>query len=88
MLRKNIKLMWLMVVLISISMLFIGCSQKQADSLDRVNKAGSISFAMSGGYPPFNYYNDENELVGFDVDVCKEVAKRLDVEFEPITTEL
>ena len=26
------------------------------------------------------YYNDENELVGYDVDVAKEVAKRLGVE--------
>jgi len=27
------------------------------DSLERVKKAGKISFAMSGGYPPFNYFS-------------------------------
>jgi polar amino acid transport system substrate-binding protein len=47
-------------------LLLPGCGQKtEADnSLERVKKAGEISFSMSGGYPPFNYYNDKNELVG------------------------
>lgn len=57
------------------------------DSLDRVKKAGKIKFAMSGGYPPFNYFNDKEELTGFDVDIGKEVAKRLGVSYEPITTD-
>ncbi|MBG0775183.1 MAG: transporter substrate-binding domain-containing protein [Desulfovibrionaceae bacterium] len=70
-----------------------GCSTsdereaEKADGLARVQQAGEISFAMSGGYPPFNFYNDKNELAGFDVDVCREVAKRLGVDFKPVTTE-
>ncbi|MFW6028650.1 MAG: transporter substrate-binding domain-containing protein [Halanaerobiales bacterium] len=55
------------------------------DSLQRVLDAGEITFAMSGGYPPFNYFEDE-ELVGFDVEIGKEVANRLGVEYTPITT--
>ncbi len=57
------------------------------DSLERVKKAGKISFAMSGGYRPFNYFTDEDELTGFDVEIGKEVAKRLGVSYEPITTD-
>lgn len=57
------------------------------DSLDRIKKAGKIKFAMSGGYPPFNYFNDKDELTGFDVDIGKEVAKRLGVTYEPVTTD-
>ena len=56
-------------------------------SLERVKKAGKIRFAMSGGYPPFNYFTEKDELTGFDVDIGKEVAKRLGVEYEPVTTE-
>lgn len=63
------------------------CSEENADSLARVKDAQEISFAMSGGYPPFNFYNSENQLVGFDVDVAREVAARLGVEFKPVTTE-
>lgn len=57
------------------------------NSLERVKKAGKIMFAMSGGYPPFNYFNDKDELTGFDVEIGKEVAKRLDVKYEPVTTD-
>lgn len=57
------------------------------DSLKRVKKAGKISFAMSGGYPPFNYFTDNDELTGFDVEIGKEVAKRLGVKYEPVTTD-
>lgn len=56
-------------------------------SLERVKKAGKISFAMSGGYRPFNYFTDEDILTGFDVDIGKEVAKRLGVSYEPVTTD-
>ena len=65
----------------------VSCSDKEVDSLERVRKAGEISFAMSGGYPPFNFYSDTNELVGFDVDVAREVAARLGVALKPVTTE-
>jgi polar amino acid transport system substrate-binding protein len=75
---------------ITATLLLLGlaaCSETEADSLQRVKKAGEISFAMSGGYPPFNFYSEDNELVGFDVDVAREVATRLGVKLKPVTTE-
>ncbi|MCX7709486.1 MAG: transporter substrate-binding domain-containing protein [Clostridia bacterium] len=56
-------------------------------SLERVKKAGKIRFAMSGGYPPFNYFTANDALVGFDVEIGKGVAKRLGVQYEPVTTD-
>ncbi|AEV28019.1 periplasmic component of amino acid ABC-type transporter/signal transduction system [Sphaerochaeta pleomorpha str. Grapes] len=46
----------------------------------------TIAFAGSGGYPPFNYMTDEGSVIGFDVDVAKEIAKRLGKEMEYKTT--
>lgn len=86
MVRKNC-LIGLLLVLLCVSLIVAGCGQKELDSLERVKQAGKISFAMSGGYPPFNFYDDKNNLVGFDVDVSTEIAKRLGVKFEPVTTE-
>ena len=43
--------------------------------------------ALTGKYPPFSYYNEEGKLSGFDVDVSKEIAKRLGRELELIATE-
>jgi len=57
------------------------------DSLERVKEKGEISFAMSGGYPPFNYFTTEDELTGFDVEIGEEVAARLGVKYTPVTTE-
>jgi ABC-type amino acid transport substrate-binding protein len=56
------------------------------DSWKKAKRAGKIRFAMSGGYPPFNYYNDNNELTGFDVEIAKAVCSRLGVEYVPVTT--
>ena len=57
------------------------------NSLARVQKAGKITFALSGGYPPFNYFSSDDKLIGFDVEIGREVAKRLGVKYEPITTD-
>ena len=45
-----------------------------------------LKFAGSGGYPPFNFFNEDNEVTGFDVDVAKEIASRLGYEMEYVTT--
>ena len=46
----------------------------------------SISFAGSGGYPPFNYITESGDVIGFDVDVATEIASRLGMEMEYVTT--
>jgi len=56
------------------------------DSLQRVLDAGEIKFAMSGGYPPFNYFEEET-LTGFDVEIGKLVAEKLGVKYVPVTTD-
>jgi len=37
----------------------------------------TIVFVGSGGYPPFNFINEKDEVIGFDVDVAAEIADRL-----------
>ena len=32
---------------------------------------------MSGQYPPFNFVNEKNEVVGFDPAIGTEIAKRM-----------
>ncbi len=69
-----------------LSVVVFGCSSGAGNTYEEVKERGYISFAMSGGYPPFNYYNDNNELVGFDVEIAAEIANRLGVESRPVTT--
>jgi len=56
-------------------------------SLARVKKAGKITFALSGGYPPFNYFTENDELTGFDVEIGKAIAGKLGVKYEPVTAD-
>jgi cystine transport system substrate-binding protein len=53
------------------------------DHLARILAAGKITVATEGAWSPFTYHDaDTNELVGFDVEVAKEIASRLGVEAE------
>jgi polar amino acid transport system substrate-binding protein len=57
-----------------------------ADELETIKKNGEMSIAMSGAYPPFSLINDKNEVVGFDVEIGSEIAKRLGVKPKIVTT--
>lgn len=57
-----------------------------ADELDTIKEKGSMRIAMSGAYPPFNFVNEKNEVVGFDPAIGTEIAKRMGVEVEIVTT--
>ena len=43
---------------------------------------GVLKVATEGTYSPFSYYNEQNELTGFDVDVARAVAKKLNLKIE------
>ncbi|WP_144579092.1 MULTISPECIES: transporter substrate-binding domain-containing protein [Agrobacterium] len=57
-----------------------------ADDLQKIEKAGKLSVALSGSFPPFSFVDESNKVVGFDVDIGTEIAKRLKVEPQIITT--
>lgn len=55
----------------------------EGDHLARIQAAGKITVATEGVWAPFTYHDEtSDELVGFDVEVAKEVAKKLGVEAE------
>jgi len=49
-------------------------------TLDRVMEKKAMVVATNSGWPPQSYLDDNNEMVGFDIDVSREIAKRLGVE--------
>jgi polar amino acid transport system substrate-binding protein len=57
-----------------------------AEELGTLKEKGVIRIAMSGAYPPFNFVNDENKVVGFDAAIGTEIAKRMGLEAEIVTT--
>lgn len=70
----------------AVGLAVFGLNAAVADELDTLEDKGVMRIAMSGAYPPFNFVNDQNEVVGFDPAVGAEIAKRMGLDVEIITT--
>lgn len=56
--------------------------QDPATDWSRVQSAGKILVGTSADYPPFEYYDSNFQLDGFDIALAKELGKRMGVEVE------
>ena len=76
------------ISIISIFLLaaLMAASVATAEDLEKIMKTGKMQIAMSGAYPPFNFINEKNEVVGFDPAIGKEIARRIGVEGVVVTT--
>ncbi|GAB4372197.1 MAG: transporter substrate-binding domain-containing protein [Kiloniellaceae bacterium] len=54
-------------------------------TLDRVMSTKTLTMSSDPEYPPQSFLNDNNEMDGFDVDVGKEIARRMGVELKIVT---
>lgn len=57
-----------------------------ADSYTQLVERGYVIMGLDDTFAPMGFRDEKNELVGFDVDLAKEVFARLDLEvrFQPI----
>lgn len=82
------KLMAIALICASIFTVF-GCkkTQKGDNSLVELKQRGKFVLGLDDSFPPLGFRDDDNQIVGYDIDLAKEVAKRLGVEFvaQPIS---
>ena len=50
------------------------------DLLDQIQERGEIIIAMEGTWAPWTYHDENDELVGFDVEVGRQIAEAMGVE--------
>lgn len=86
------KLLGILMIFTLTASIFVGCksnadTSKKATLLDEVKKAEKMRVGLMGTYPPYNFLNEKNEVDGFDADIAKEVAKRIGIKAEFITSE-
>ena len=62
----------------------VACSsQSSADkNWEKIEKRGSIKVATAGTLYPQTYHDDDNNLTGYDVEILKEVGKRLKLKID------
>lgn len=59
---------------------------EQESLLQTIKDRGALRVGLEGTYPPFNYQNEDGELVGFEVDFARALADRLGVKAEFVPT--
>jgi len=74
----------LFAVLLAAMVLSAGAAM--AGTLDEIAKRGKLRVGMEPGYMPFELTNQKGEIIGFDVDVAKRMAKAMGVELELVST--
>jgi cystine transport system substrate-binding protein len=82
--RKGIIFALLFVLFFGLTACSIEKPQEaKGDLLQQIKKRGTIVVGTEGTYKPFTYHDEKtNELTGFDVEVAKEIGKRLGVKVE------
>ena len=62
----------------------VGCllslNSALANSYEQIKKDGVIRIATEGVYSPFSFHNEKDELMGYDVEIARAVAKKLGVK--------
>ncbi|NLK96725.1 amino acid ABC transporter substrate-binding protein [Defluviitalea saccharophila] len=84
--KKNI--VFLLLSIMIISLFSAGCGNKAAtsstedNSLEEIKSKGVFVVGLDDTFAPMGFRDEAGEIVGFDIDLAKEVAKRMGVEIE------
>ena len=75
----------LLSLLLAGLLLLAGCGQsgsqeKSGGLLSRIKEKGEIVVAMEGTWAPWTYHDENDQLVGYDVEVAQRIAEKLGVK--------
>ncbi len=73
----------IVVWLMALALLVSACAPKApANKLEEIKARGKMIVGTSADYPPFEYKDEQDNFVGFDMDLIREIGKRMGVEVE------
>ena len=75
-----------MMCLVLVTAVMLAAGSVSAGALDEIQKRGTLRVGMEPGYMPFELTNQKGEIIGFDVDMAKRIAKAMDVKLELVST--
>lgn len=82
------KIMKLVSLLILIATLVTGCAPKETSNVNQPasGEKQTLIMGLDDTFAPMGFRDEKGEIVGFDIDLATEVAKRLnmDIQFQPI----
>jgi polar amino acid transport system substrate-binding protein len=78
MLKRSIGLIVLFAVFVIAGIFLNGCAGSSGGKI--------LKIGVDDSYPPMEYRDDKNTIVGFDMDLANEIAKKLGMKIELIST--
>ena len=80
------------VLLLTVGAMLAACGKQEpaaqaaAESAPPPVAITKIVVGLDDNFPPMGFRDEKNELVGFDIDMAREAAKRMgvEVEFKPV----
>lgn len=60
-----------------VALVLLPWSLAQVRTFDQIKASGQIRIGTEGTFPPFNYFDDKNQLTGFEIDLGNALAQRL-----------
>lgn len=96
--RNVMRKIWILASMLVLSLIIVGgCSKKDGvqntvnqgedTSLEDIKAKGKLVLGLDDSFPPMGFQDDNQEIVGFDIDVAREVSKRMGIELvlQPIS---
>lgn len=86
--------LWLLIMVLALSLVAVGCGggekkeqqdpvkQAEKNTLEQIKEKGVIVAGLDDTFAPMGYRDESNNLVGFDIDMGEELAKRLGVKIQ------
>ncbi len=74
--RKSILALVLALILCTLSCAAVA----EDDSLQKILDKGTFVLGLDASFPPMGFTDDDGQIVGFDIDLAREVCGRLGVE--------
>ncbi len=87
--KDNLRKVFVLAVILVLSIACLtGCSKDEAeeDTFLQIKERGYVVMGLDDAFAPMGFRDQNNELVGFDVDLAKEVFSKigLDLKLQPI----
>lgn len=70
------------VVALLMLVVLVACGKKSESGLEGIKAKGKIVVGLDDTFAPMGFKDDKGEIVGFDIDLAREVAKHLGIEAE------
>lgn len=88
--------LWLVVLMLTLALVAAGCggadkeksaatsepTKQEKNTLEQIKEKGVIVAGLDDTFAPMGYRDENNKLVGFDIDMGEEMAKRLGVKMQ------